>query len=133
MSGGDAILQELIPDFQGKLQKAKGVGDGRSILTNPFAQVVLTDMKLFDQMLEGLRFLDRVEVLPLQVFDERDFKSLSPFRLFHQYRNFSESGLLSGSPATFPYNQFITLVGPSDEEGFENPFLSNGLCQFLEF
>jgi hypothetical protein len=40
---------------------------------------------------------------------------------------------LSRPPATFPDDQFIPLIGPSDDEGFENPFLSNGICQFLEF
>src|SRR5512136_1411219 len=84
-------------------------------------------------MLESLRFLNRVEVLPLQVFDERDFKRLSLFHLFHQYRDLSESGLLSRSPAPFPDDQFITLIGPSDEKGFEDSLFSNGLYQFLEF
>jgi hypothetical protein len=39
-------------------------------------------------MLKSLRFFNRVEVLPLQVFDERDFQSLSPFHLFHHDGNF---------------------------------------------
>jgi len=63
----------------------------------------------------------------------REFQRLSPFHLFYYDGNFSESGLLSRPPATFSDDQFIALIRPSDEEGFENPFLSDGLGQFLEF
>ena len=77
MSGSDAILQELVPYFRGELQKAEDIGDGGSIFPNPFAQVLLTEVELFYQMLECLSCLNRVEVFPLKVFDERDFESLS--------------------------------------------------------
>src|SRR4030042_3046682 len=83
-------------------------------------------------MFEKLGSRNLVEVLPLQVFDEGDFQDLSSVSLLDHYRNFFEPCLLSGSPATFSNNQFITLIRPSNEEGFQNPFLFNRLSQFLK-
>jgi hypothetical protein len=59
------------PHFWRELEQPNGVGDGRSILANARGDLVVGEVKLGGQALERRRFLDRIEILALQVLDQR--------------------------------------------------------------
>ena len=53
-----------------KLQQPEGVGDGGAILARTVGDLVVAQVEIPGEALEGMRDLDGVEVLALDVFDQ---------------------------------------------------------------
>ena len=66
----------------------------------------LTQAKLIREPGIGLRFLDRIEISALQVFDQRDFDYFQIGSDPGNHRSLLEPRFLRRSPAAFPCDQF---------------------------
>ena len=79
-------------------------------------------------------FFHRVQVLPLEIFNQRQLHSLPVIRLHHQGRNFGESSQPGRSPAPLSGNDLIVLgLGKlPHRQGLQNAMHRNGVGQGLE-
>ncbi len=68
----EAAREHLTNRFR-QLREAQGVGDRRPALPEPAGELVFGQPEPFHERLVRRRRLERAQVLPLQVFDEREF------------------------------------------------------------
>src|SRR5690606_41012789 len=71
---GELTLDELGAHEIGQAQEAQRVGDGGAILADLLGERVLAVAVLLHQSIEGLRELDGVQILALDVLDERELE-----------------------------------------------------------
>ena len=76
MSVGDEFLPDGDLHLGRELQKADVVGDGGPVLPDPFAQLLLGEVTLLQQPVVADGDLDGVEVLAVDVLDERQLQHL---------------------------------------------------------
>src|SRR5262249_4388018 len=85
--------------FGGQAQQAQGVGDRRAVLADALSQRVLRVAVLFDQAIHRLGKLDRIEILALDVLDQRQLEGLSSRDVAPHHQHLLQVGALRGSPA----------------------------------
>ena len=64
------------PDLFGKAQETNKVGDGGAILPDSGGDLLLGQSEFISQALIRQRFVNGVQVLALEVFDQREFEQL---------------------------------------------------------
>jgi hypothetical protein len=80
------------------------------------AEFLLGVAIIVDQPLIALRFLDRVEVAPLDILDQGYFERLGIVKLADDRRDLVETGLLRRPPAPLAGDDLEpSLVGPNDD------------------
>ncbi len=88
--------------------------------------------ELVDEASEAVRGLDRVEILALQVLDERDLELIDGVQLADDRRDALEPGPPGGTPATLPGDQLVALEGLRHEDRLEDPVLTDARGQTLQ-
>jgi len=82
----------------GSLRRAEGVGYGATVLAGATGDVVVAEVELAREAVEGMGDFDGVEILALYVLDQRDFEQvLIGNMLYH--------GWDVGKAASFPARQ----------------------------
>src|SRR4030043_746156 len=89
-------------------------------------------MELVHQPLESFGLLDGIEVLPLDVLDQRKLQDLRFRNFLDQDGNLFYASLLSGPPSSFPGNKFKGAPLPPDNQRLENSFFPDGTHQLLK-
>ena len=128
--GADANhLQYLL--VQG--QQTQGVGHGRTGLAHPLGSLLLGQAEIIHQGLVAQGFFHAVQVLPLQVFNQRQLLGGFVICLDDKGGNLSKSCQAGGAPAAFPRNNLIIPVaGFPDGEGLNHAMNADGFCQRLQ-
>ncbi len=116
VAGGKAALFEQVLNRLFEFQKADGVGDGGAVLTGALGDLLLCEAELIREALEGVGLLDRVQVLALEVFDERHLERDFLGNVANDDGNARECGPLGGAPAAFTGNQLVAKTHPADDE-----------------
>src|SRR5207247_9095784 len=99
----------------GQLQHAQAVRDRGPILADPLRQLFLRPTELGQELLIGLRGLDRIQILAQQIFDERDLDALRVGRVADDRGDSLETGLASSAPAALSRDQpKAVAVAPHD-------------------
>ena len=88
MAGGNFFIHHHLLHPLIQFEKTHGIGNCGTALGNPLCQLVLLQIKLGQKTFEGHRFLDGVQVFPLNVLDQRDLHSLLLRIIFDDDRNF---------------------------------------------
>ena len=70
MAGRDGAVGQGPLHPGGQLEEPQGVGDGGPALAHPAGHLLVGVAELVDQLLEGGRLLQRVEVLAVEVLDQ---------------------------------------------------------------
>ena len=120
----------LVLDRFGESVQAENLSDGGTGFANSPGKVFMGVAVVRCQALEGFRFLDRRQVLPLQVFDKGDFLGIA----FGQYGgNSFESGHQCCPVPPFPGNKpdFIICILPNQDR-LQHPSLPDGFAQVGE-
>jgi hypothetical protein len=78
-------------------------------------------MMFVDEPAEGLGLLNGVEVLALDVLDERDLEELFVGNMPNDDRDSKESGALGRAPSAFPGDDFVVSVDAPDEDRLDDP------------
>ena len=68
-------------DGRSEVEQAQGIRDRRAGPPDARGDLLVREAELVDQLAEAMRSLDRVEVLTLQVLDEREFELRSLIEL----------------------------------------------------
>ena len=74
MSGRQRTIREHLLNRLLELQKTHGVGNCRTVLPGLFSDLFLRKMEIVGQFLKGMRLLNWVQVLALEIFDQRHLK-----------------------------------------------------------
>ena len=87
VSGGEAPVDEHRLDRIGQREQSQRIGDRRAALAEAPRQIFLREAVLIDQARKAGGFFDRIEVLALQVLDDRDFERIAVVGFAHDRRN----------------------------------------------
>jgi hypothetical protein len=78
-------------------------------------------------------FLDRIQVLALQVFYQRELQSFMIARVPYYHRNVTQPGLHSGAPAALAGDQLEPVVFGTDHQRLNNSLVANRTGEFGDF
>ncbi len=92
------FAQEGLAAF-GKLEKPQNIGHMASAFADDFGEIELCIAEFIDKLLIAHRFLDRIEIAALDVFDDREFERLTIIGVDADDRHFMQAGALGGAPA----------------------------------
>ena len=100
-----AIADEIL-HLARQLEQAQRIGDHRTAFADLGGDQFLRELKLADELRVTERFLNGVEILALQVFDQRHLQHRAIIRLADDDGDFGQSGELGRAPAAFPGDEF---------------------------
>jgi hypothetical protein len=115
-----------------ELEKPNQIGDRGAVLPGALGELLLRELKLVAQALEGACLLNRVQVFALEVFDQGHFDRQFFGNLAQDYRDTLLGRPLRGAPATFPGNELIAKADAPDEERLDNATRTNRLRELLK-
>jgi len=84
----------------GELKESQRVGDCRTAATDSLGHQLLGQTEIFHQLLVGRGLFERVEILAMQVLDQRMLEGGGVFDLPNDRPNVQQSGSFCGAPAT---------------------------------
>ena len=120
---GQAPVGDRRLDARRQVEKAQRVGDGRASSTDPAGDVVLAEAELVDELPIGLGRLERVEVLALEVLDERELELVTIGELADDRRDPLEAGGLRGTKAALAGDELVAVDGLGDQDRLEDAVL----------
>jgi hypothetical protein len=132
MAHGEAVLSKEILDVGGELEEAEGVGDGAAVLAGAAGDVIVAEVELTREPVEGVGDLDGVEILALYVLDQRDFEQVLIGDVLDYGRDVGQAGEFCGAPAAFPSDELIAVAEGPDDEGLDDAIGQDGIGEFLE-
>ena len=91
VAGGNGAVGDKTPGRLGQIQQPQRVGDMRAAFADDFRQLRLGIAKIGPKPLIAARFLDRVEILALDVLDDRQLESLAIVGLMNDHGNIGET------------------------------------------
>ena len=133
VAGRELLAGEQRLHRRGEVEQAHGVGDGGAVFADALGDVFLAQVELAGEAHEGLRFLDRVEVLALQVLDERHLQDIAvALDLDDAHRDLLEPELDGRAPAAFAGDELQLAPDLAHDERLDNPVLADRIDQLLE-
>ncbi len=117
-----------------KLEQAKNVRDGRPVLAQTLGQRFLGVSVIANQPVVGLRELDGVEVLALDVLDQRELEGGLDAHVLHDDERVPDAGALKCAPAPLAGDE-LELVAPGyapDHQRLDEAVLADALRQLVE-
>ena len=109
------------------------VRDRRAVLADGLRNLLLRPFQLVGQPAVGARFLDRVEVLALDVFDQRQLQPLFIGNVAHDHRDLQQPGAQRGAPAPFAgHDLVLALLAAAHHDRLEDPGLLDRCGQRVE-
>jgi hypothetical protein len=107
VAGGEEAVTHVTLNARRQLEEAEGVCDGRPAFADPAGYLVMGKTEVLDQLLIGGRFIERVQVLALQVLDERLFQAGDVLDLTDEGGDRRETGTASCSVAAFSGDDLV--------------------------
>jgi hypothetical protein len=132
MAHGEAVLSKEILDVGGELEEAEGVGDGATVFAGATGDVVMAEVELAREAVEGVGDLDGVEILALYVLNQRDFEQVLIGDMLDYGWDVREAGELPGTPAAFAGNELIAITEGPNHERLDDAIGQDGVGEFLE-
>jgi len=130
VSCGDLLVDQRLPGGFGKLQQPDGVGDRGAVLADAGGDLLLRKGKPVEQGLIGIRLLDRIQCLPLEVFNQGKFRQIPIFRLADDDGDLFQAGRLCRPPAPLAGNDLISVVRFPDDDRLDDAAFLHGGNQF---
>ena len=133
MTGGNLPFLHHLQHRLRQIEQTQCIGNRRSGFSDPFGYLLLCHVVPLHQQLVPAGFLDCVEVLPLQVFNQRNLHRLFFIHLTDDDRNLLQARHPAGSPASFSCYQLIDAARQrTDQQRLQYAVLTDGICQFVE-
>ena len=108
------------------------VRDRRAILADRIGQRFLRHRAFVEQPPVGGRLVDRIEVLPLDVLDQRDLQQLVVADLAHDHGRPQEAGNLRGAPPALAGDDLEAVAAAPHEDRLDDAVHADRLRELLE-
>jgi hypothetical protein len=125
VSFAQATIRDRRLDRRIQLQQSQRVGDRRPGAPHAGRDSVLGKPEVIDQLAVGIRFLDRSEVGPLHVLDQRELELLPIHKLANHGRDAVEPGELRGAEAALTRDQLVAVERFRDQDGLDDAVLGD--------
>ena len=132
MARRELLLGDQPLHFVGEIEQAYRVGHRRTRFADAFGDLLLGHLELLGQRAIAFRFLDEIQILALQVLDQRDLQGLTVGHIHDDDRHLLELGILGGTKAALPRDQLIPVTDPADEERLKDAALAYGMGQLFQ-
>ena len=116
----------------GQTQQAKVIGDRRAVLADRDGNLLLRQSRLVAEPLVGLRFLDGIEVLALDVLDQRGLEEFLVADLGDVDRQLQQAGDLRCPPAALAGDDLEALALAAHDDRLHQARAADRLGQFLQ-
>ena len=107
-----------------EVEQPQRVGDRRAGAPDARRDLVLAEPELLDELAVGVGRLERVEVLALEVLDERELELLAVGELADDGRDALEAGGLGGAEAPLAGDELVAVDRLGDEDRLEDAVLA---------
>ena len=134
MSGTQRSGANLLQYIRLQVQQPQGIGHRRARLSHPPGGLLLGQAVVLQQAVIALRLLHRVEILALEIFNERQLHGLPVIGLYYQSRNLRQS-CHSGRPPAPLSGDDLVIAGMGHlphRQGLQNAMFPNGVRQSLK-
>src|SRR5713226_2103652 len=112
----DASIFNQVLDRLFKLQEADGVRNSGSVFAGAVGNILLSELEIGHQAFKCPRLLEGIEILALNILNQRDLECLRLRHLADDRGNAREPGPLRRTPAAFAGNELVAgPVGAQDE------------------
>ena len=125
MAGRQLAGFQLREDGRRKLEESYAVCHSRTTFAYACRDVLLREVEFVTEALEGTRLFDRIQVLALEVFDQRQLERFDIVRLAYGYWHPIQPGALSGAESALAGDQLVAINDRTDEEWLEEAFFTN--------
>ena len=106
-----------------EVEQAERVGDGRAGTTDAGREAILGEPELVDELAIRVGGLDRVEVLALEVLDERELELIAIGQLAHERRDPVEAGGLRRAQPPLTGDELVAVDRLGHEDRLEDAVL----------
>ena len=104
MANREPAIAQIILQLTIQLEQTQRVGHNRAALADFGSDILLAKIEFLDEFAVAKRLFERIEIFPLQIFDQRQLQRRSIIGSADNYRNFFEAGQRSRPPAAFSRN-----------------------------
>src|SRR5690625_3178935 len=125
MTRTDLSVPECLQCGLGELKETQDVGHRAAALAHALRDRLLCQAQVH-QLLEGIRLLNRIEVFPLKVLDDRDLKYLPVIELPHDNGYLGQAGFLRRTVAALSGHDLKLLPGGTNQYRLQHSFLPDG-------
>ena len=125
-------LVDQLLDRLGQFQQAQQVADGDAGAADRLGHLHVGQLELVDQALQGHRLFQRVEVLALDVLDQRDRRRGLAVDVLDHRRDRIQPGDLRRAPAPLAGDQFEVTALAAHHDRLHHALGADGFRQFVE-
>src|SRR5207249_11536378 len=125
-------LPKVVLEERRQFQKAQGVSNDRAAFAHFGGDFLLRQLKLLDQLRITLCFLDRIEILALEVLNQRQLKHGPVISFSQDDRHFGQPKQLGGAPSPFTSDKLEMAVSLPNNERLHDALLLNRIGQFAQ-
>ena len=115
-----------------QIEQPHGICDRRPAPAHFLRDVFLPHSEFTREPGIRLRFLDRIEIRALQIFDQRKLEHLQVGGDAGNHRHFREPCFLRRPPAAFPGDQFVPAAHLPNDQRLDDSMLANRFDQFVQ-
>ena len=119
-------------EFGCELEQSQRVGDDSAALADFGGGGLLRELELLDELRVAEGFLDGVEVLALEVFDEREFHHRAVIGLADDDGNGLKTEELRGPPTALARDELKAIAARADDEWREDALRLDGIGQLAK-
>jgi hypothetical protein len=98
----------------------------------PFPDLFVAEAEIGRQLFEGYGYLDGIEVLALDVFNQGDFKEAVVMDVSDDDGHLLQPGEAGGPPTALTGNEMVLFADLPDDEGLDDPIGLDRSGQLLE-
>ena len=124
--------REVVSDLGGQAQQPQVVGDGRAVFADGGRNRFLRELQFVGQAAIRLRFLDRIQVFALDVFDQRDREQVGVGDVANDDRHLEKACALCGAPAPLASDDLVTAVDQAHEDRLNDAVAADRLRELFE-
>ena len=130
-NGNPSITQQRLHRRR-QFQQARRVRHRRAALADLGGDFLLRELKLSAELRVAERFFQRIQILALQVFDERQFQHGAVIGFAIDDGNFGKIQQLRRAPAAFAGDEFKKSAAFAHNERLDDALLADGIGEFLQ-
>src|SRR5262249_12323165 len=132
VAGRELAFAQEIQNVRRKLEQADEIHDGAAVFAGSLTDVLGAQVQLGEHRRQCLRGFDGIEILALDVLDERNFHQAIVGNIADDDRDHSDARELRGAPTPLAGDKLIPLADFSDYQRLDDAVGTDRLREFLE-